>query len=164
MIEVRLTWAECEQAAIAGVKRQLLALHDDRPDYYGFKEPDAWGSHIEAAGAELAVAKNLGLFWTPWARRPGVVTADVGQNVQVRRRGFRGGHLLLHPNDSSEQTFVFVWGAIPTFELAGWIRGEAGKAQEWWGDPFSTGRPAFWIPHAELEPMDTLIIRPVEAA
>jgi hypothetical protein len=154
-MEVTLTWAEVEAAAYAGMKRQLLALHDRRPDYHGFRESDPWGTHIESAGSELAVSKATGYSWTAWARRPQEVTADVGDNVQVRRRGTRGFNLLLHPADDAEHRFVLVFGELPTYTLAGWCSGEFGKSPEFWGDPHGTGRPCFWVPEARLEPMET---------
>lgn len=154
MIEVKLTWAECDLAALAGAKRRLLALHDRRGAAYGFKETDTWGSDIESCAAELAVARYLGLYWTAWARRPGDVKADVGEDVQVRRRGQPGWDLLLHEADHDEHRFVLVTGQMPDFALHGWIFGAEGKVPEFWGDPYSTGRPCFWVPQAALAPLD----------
>lgn len=163
-MEVVLSWSECEQAAVAGVHRRLLALHDERPAFYGFAEPDTWGSDIESAAAELAVARWLGLYWTPWARRPAQVVADVGDRVQVRRRGPRGHHLLLHDRDPDEHVYVQVAGTIPTFTLVGWCVGRDAKDAEFWGDPYSTGRPCFWVPEDRLEPVESLLLRQLATA
>lgn len=152
-VEVTLSWAECEAAAYAGMKRQLLALHDDRPDFHGFKE-DPWGTHIESAGSEMAVARLLGHWWTPWARRPAVVSADVGDRFQVRRRARPGWDLLLHESDRDDQVFFLVSGRMPTYAIHGSILGGDGKQAEFWGDPYGTGRPAFWVPPARLNPFE----------
>lgn len=154
---LKLTWPECELAAYAGMKRQLLALHDGRPDRHGFAESDAWGTHIESAASELAVARYTGLFWTAWARRPGDVTADVGADVQVRRMGERGRNLLLHREDPAGHRFVLASGTMPTFTLHGWIHGADGQAERYWGDPYKTGRPAFWVPKGDLLPVEDLL-------
>lgn len=155
-MEVTLTWAEVEIAVAAGCKRRLLALHDGRPDAYGFRESDPWGTDIESAASEMAVAKALGLYWIPYARRPQEIPADVGDDVQVRRRKKIGYNLLLHPRDPDEHIYVLVYGQIPTFTLEGWTRGATGKARPL-SDPFNTGRPAFWIPAEELAPIDDLL-------
>lgn len=156
MIEVRLTWAEAELAAYAGMKRRLLALHDSRPGFYGFKEDDGWGSDVESAGAELAVATATGLAWVAWARRPSEVQADVGDDVQVRSTRRGNGHMLIHEADRDDHRFVLVFGSIPSYRIAGWISGGAGKDPEFWGDPFGTERPCFWVPPDRLEPLETL--------
>jgi hypothetical protein len=142
-----LTWPECEMAAIGGIHRRILALVDKRPAFYGFQEEDTWGSDIESAGSELAVAKFLDLYWTAWARRPGEIVADVGKRVQVRRRSTHGWNLITHKHDRDDHFFVLVYGAIPQFELAGWLPGS--RTKEHWGDPFHTNRPAFWTPQEE---------------
>jgi hypothetical protein len=156
-VKVTLTWAECEQAAQAGIKRRLLALHDSRPGEYGFRESDPWGVDIESAAAELAVARTLCLWWTPWARRPRDVPADVGKDVQVRRRAQTDWDLILHEADRDEHTFVLVVGTIPQFDLVGWISGLEGKSPAFWGDPYSTRRPAFWVPQDQLRPIEELL-------
>jgi hypothetical protein len=79
----------------------------------------------------------------------------VGNDVQVRRRGKRGHHLLLHDADRDDQRFVLVSGLIPTFQIHGWIYGHDGKTAEFFGDPYNTGRPCFWVPQDRLEPFDT---------
>ena len=161
MIEITLTWSQCEQAATAGIHRRLIALRDARPARYGFKEDDTWGSDIESCGAELAVAFFLGIYWTPWERRPSNVTADVGRDIQVRRRSRRGWNLLLHPGDPDNHRFVLVYGELPTFVLAGWTTGYEGKVDRYWGDPYKTTRPAFWVPQDELRDPEELKAEPV---
>jgi len=149
-LQVVLKPVQVEQAAYAGIKRRLLALYDGRPAYHGFKEADAWGSDIESAAAELAVAVTLGLYWTPWARRPGEVPADVGRNVQVRRRSQPDWDLLAQPSDPPGHYLVLVTGAIPAFDLRGWIPVNDALDPRYWGDPYHTQRPAYWIPQSHL--------------
>jgi hypothetical protein len=159
-MELTLTWAQCELAAYAGMKRHLLALHDHRHDRYGFKQKDPWGEHIESAGAELAVSILTGLRWSAWERNPADVVADVGEDIQVRRRGEHGWNLIVHRQDDPLQCFVLVYGKIPHFTIAGWIEGVAAQDELFWGDPFRTGRPAFWIPEDYLNPAESLTERP----
>ena len=155
-VKVSLTWSEARVAADAGVSRQLLALHDNRPDFYGFKD-EPWATHIEAAGAEMAVAKYTNQFWIPYARRPGEVTADVGKDIQVRRRGRKGWNMLMHEADRNDHRFVLVVGNIPDYEICGYMIGSVGKSEKYWGDPYKTGRPCFWIPQEDLLPPEGLL-------
>jgi len=158
-ITIRLTWSEAELAAYAGIKRRLIALCDARPDRHGYKQPDPWGEDIEAAGAELAVARATGLYWTAWARKPAHVVADVGDNIQVRRRAIPGGDLIVHPSDRDDHRFVLVYGKLPTFTIVGWLDGATAKADYEFGDPHGTGRPAHWVPPDETRPFNELLAR-----
>lgn len=149
-VKVALTFPECEQAAMAGAKRRVLALRDRRPAAYGYQEDDTWKSDIESSGAELAVAKFLGLYWLPWAERLEEVRADVGDCVEVRWRSRRGYDLPAHPEDPDCHYYVLVYGSIPEFELVGWTTGWQAKQPQTWHDNYVRGRPAFWTPQAAL--------------
>lgn len=153
-MKVTLSWSEAEFAAHAGIKRRLLALHDNRPDFHGFKE-EPWATDIESAASEMAVAKALQMWWTPWARRPQDVTADVGDRVQVRRRQRDDWDLLLHEDDPDDHAFFLVTGKLPSFTIHGYMFGADGKQERYWGDPYATGRPCFWIPQSDLEPVES---------
>lgn len=159
MIEVTLTWSEVEQAAVAAVHREIIARADGLGDAHGFShDRERWDVQIEGCAAEVAVARTLGYYWTPWARHYTGVRADVGNDVQVRlRRGDQPDpHLLLHKTDPVAHRYVLVGGSIPTFRLFGWIRGVEALRDQYWGDPRSTGRPAYWVPAADLDPMHLL--------
>lgn len=150
-MKVVLSWPECEQAATAGVKRRLLAMHDGRAGRRGFSTADGWASDIEAAAAELAVARATLGYWHAWARRPEDVPADVGARVEVRWRSRPEWDLVAHRGDKQGHYLVLVTGAIPEFDIVGWIAVEDAKADRYFGDPHGTGnRSEWWVPQADL--------------
>ncbi len=159
-MDVRLTWMELYQAAQVGAVRQIEALKLNRPDRYGYSG-DGWSIHITGAAAELAVAKASGRYWHALATRPSTLPGDVGR-MQVRWTSRRDGDLILHPDDGDETPFILVVGAAPTFTLVGWVLGFEGKRSEWWRDP-AGGRPAFFVPQAELTPVEVLFASEVHA-
>lgn len=148
-MDVVLSNAECRAAAYVGLNRRLDAMRDGRVEVYGSAAPGGfWNVDIEAAAAELAVAKALGVFWaacdTPEEDRGG----DVGPGVQVRHTQYPNGSLIVHDRDADDHRFVLVTGAMPTFRIAGWLHGHAAKvAAHWKAD---APRPAFFVPQSAL--------------
>ena len=156
---VALPWHLAELVALAGTRRRLYALHDGRPPRYGYGEKDSWGTDVESAGGECAVAWTYNLFWTPWARRPSEIVADVGTDVEVRWRSVPGWDMIAHPKDPDHFRIVVVYGQLPVYELGGWLYGHEAKQERYWGDPYKTGRPAFWPPLGETRSMETFEAR-----
>lgn len=149
MIAVTLHWNECRSAIIAGGHRRLRQLQKGRADRYGYDGTDLWTTDIESTGAEIAVAKHLGVYW--WDSPSLDYDGDVGE-VQVRWTGHPNGKLILHPEDADEAAFFLVRGHMPAYEVAGWIRGGEGKLERFWADPTGKGRHAFFVPTTELNP------------
>ncbi|NBT76694.1 MAG: hypothetical protein EBT15_12170 [Betaproteobacteria bacterium] len=63
MIAVRLEGYEVEVAVLVGSARNKSAIKRESRDVYPCDPVLSWGQHVEAAGAEMAVAKYLGLYW-----------------------------------------------------------------------------------------------------
>lgn len=137
-------------AAQAGLERRLSGLEHQTKAVYG--QPAAgelWDIDLEAAAAELAVAKGLGKFWSPAEsaaldREQG----DVGAGWQVRWTRRENGRLIVHPRDADGHIFLLVVGSMPDFRICGWIRGVDAKREEfmWAGAP----RPAYFVPQSAL--------------
>ena len=153
MITYTLTWPEQLFAASAGVMRQISGINRGRPEPYGTPK-DPWGGHVGGAGAELAVAKYLGLYWHAVDTTPGELPGDVGL-VQVRWTARPDGRLILHDRDQDAAPFVLVRGTFPEYTLVGWILSHHGKRPEYKqpGD----GRPAYFVPTERLESMVALL-------
>ena len=149
-----MTDPELWLGAIEGVRRRLAHLTADDPGRYGVSREDAWRVSVVGAIAEVAGAKAIGGYWHPLGEH-GV---DVGARVQVRWRPSHDWDLLLHPprdaqgrrGDAPDHLYLHVTGEPPTFRIHGWIRGDEGQRAEYWGDPYGTGRPAYWVPRAAL--------------
>lgn len=151
MAEVRLTWAECEQAVIAGGHRRIRRLRNGTGDAHrwGYKGEDNWSAHIEAAGSEIAVAKVLDRYWFDDSAPD--YEGDIGTGIQVRHTSRNDGRLIVHKEDPDQQVFYLVRGSLPKFDVVGHILGADAKQDEFWTDP-GTGRPAFFVPAHALTP------------
>lgn len=147
MPEIVLTAAELEVAAHVGVRRQIQAMRESRPDRHGYRG-DGWSNHIEGAAGEMAVAKLLNRYWngSVGTFKEG---GDVGE-IQVRTRSRADYQLIVRPDDRDDDWFILVRGTSPTYSVIGYIRGSAAKREEWLHD--YGGRP-----HAYFVPDDALI-------
>lgn len=161
-MNVTLTWSEVAIAARIGEQRTIYNRAKGNGSRYG-KAPGAdWSGDIEAACAELAVAKGIGTYMpittTPGEDRHG----DLGFGIHVRHSERDDARLILHRDDQDVGLFVLVVGSVPTFRLAGFMEAAAGKTERWWADPTGKDRPAFFVPQTELHPIAGLVIpRPV---
>ena len=148
---VRLSPAEMMHAAMVGIMRQITNLRDGRQDAHGFNGT-GWSEHIEGAAGEMAVAKALGHYWSG---NHGRLRADDVGRLQVRTRSRSDYDLIVHDTDSDDRAFVLVRGKAPEFEVVGWIWGRDAKNPSHWADP-AGGRPAYFVPAAELRPLEEL--------
>jgi hypothetical protein len=153
MIEVTLTWPECQLAAFVGSQRQTENIEAGRTNSYGCDPDDGWTPHIEGAAGEMAVAKAFNLFWSGNLRR--LQADDVGR-LQVRRGAGHYYDLRLHERDPDDRKFVCVTGKMPYFRIHGWIEARDGKQMEFWHDKYQPGRPAFWVPQRLLKDVNLL--------
>lgn len=157
MTEVALTIPEAMHCEDVGYRRHCLNAYSKRANSHGLG--DRWkGRDEDALGAfgEYAVSLVLNLAWRPVVADPWALAGDVGR-LQVRTRGPKGQCLLLHRSDDPDGIFVSVAQVDAlTYNVCGWLRGRDGMAEEFWGNPFNTGRPAYWVPSGRLRPMDEL--------
>lgn len=145
-MRVTLDWFEVRIGSEVGCTRQFDNMRDMLGHRYGFKG-DAISTHIQAACAEMAAAKALGLYWCgSMASRSEV---DIGRDVQVRHTEREAGCLIVHGSDDDDHAFVLVTGQIPEFEVVGWIRGRDAKRPEFVREPHP-GRPAYFVPQSAL--------------
>ena len=156
MTEVRLSWAEAQIAAFVGCQRRLRGMARQLGEPSGRPSGDLWGLDVEAAGAELAVAKLLDTYWFDSG---GPDRGDV-DSYEVRYSRRFDGDLIIRPGDDDERVFVLVVGAIPVYQVVGYKHARDGKqeAYRWQGDP--SRPPCFKVPRGELNPVgDLLYIR-----
>lgn len=150
---VVLTRDEVTAGAIAGV------LHEADAIFRGAKQtvPDVgekglgWARNVEAACAELALAKFLDRF--PGAiRQKRFRDSDLGDvaGVQVRSTTNPRGPLIVRPHDRDDDVFVLVVGSAPVYRLVGWLRACDAKRSEFRDDPGGRGRPCFCVPQDAL--------------
>ncbi len=151
-IAIPLSSIEMFNAASVGITRRLSAVKRNRPSKTINPTLDLWGLDIEAAAAELVVAKWLGRYWHSIVDEPGTLEGDVGK-YQVRHTKHTNGCLIVYSKDSSDAVFVLVAGAYPDNKVAGWIMGRDAKNKKYWQDNRST--PAYFVPQdALLDPIE----------
>jgi len=151
-MNVTLTPTEVRIASLVGIERNIGAIERGLKLRYGQSRHAVWANDFTGALGEIAVAKLLGLY----PKLEGIPghQGDLAGGIEIRTTGT--GHLILHPGDPDDRPFVMVSGTAPHLSVHGWLLGEDGKQACYWGDHAHNGRPAYWVPAALLNPMETL--------
>ena len=144
---VTLSWYEHQIAALCGVMRNVEALRNGWTRNYSKTVDDANVTNINAAGAEMAVAKFLNRYWVAGVNE--FDAPDVSPNVEVRSTPYPHGKLIVRKDAPDDRPFVLVRGTLPNFEIVGWIRGGEAKRNEWLMDPNGDGE-CFMVPETAL--------------
>ena len=149
-VRVVLSWMECLYVAMFGAERQVAVLKrgaaNNVLDWMPTPE-SVWGNHINAFGAEVAVARAVNWYIAPTEYRHGAV--DIGNVIEVKYTDRDTGRLLLHDRTPDDAACFLVTGAIPTFVVHGWIWGRDAKRAEFWNEP-RPGRPCYAVPRDAL--------------
>lgn len=143
MPAIELTPLEMQLAAMVGVSRRLASR--DLIDKIPAKIP-RWQIDITGAQAEMALAKYLGVYWSPTI---GTFKApDVGE-IQVRSTEYEGGVLIIRPNDPPGY-YALVITLGQQFKIPGYIHTDAARQAVFLDQP-DPARPACWcVPQAAL--------------
>ena len=150
--EIILNLREINSGVQVGGLRQIEAILQGKEDSHGFVG-DGWGTHIEGACAEIAVAKCLNLYWEPRVNTY-KFKADIGENIEVRRRSLHDYDALIRSSDQDNHFFIHVTGKIPKFLVHGWIlAADAKKHNEWIKN--HGNRPSAWfVPPSYLKSLE----------
>ena len=148
---IELAWSEVSLAAEAGVHRRLRHMIKHTGDTYGYKDEDGWDIDIEACGAEMAVAKYLGVYWHDSGLPD---SSDVGGFVGVRWTKHPKGHLLVYDRDSDQLAYALVTGRCPNLSILGWMWGHEAKEERFWKT--DCREACFWVPCVDLRRPETL--------
>jgi hypothetical protein len=144
-----LTTNEAAYCETVGHMRYVANL--GRPNAYGLAK-DGRDEEVLGAYGEYCVSLWLDRSWRPVVDNPWTdLDGDVGP-LQVRTtRNARDPHLICHPRDKDQATFILVsrleWNQ---FRIEGWLPGSLAKDQTYWGDKYKHNRPAFFVPPAQL--------------
>lgn len=151
MTVVELGRTEVLHGALAGITRRCKSIGWASTDYVnGGMEP--WDRDIEAACAEVAVAKALGWYYDYSVGRYCGQGGDV-LDLQVRWTKYPDGRLVIRTRDDDNATYVLVTGAAPAFTIVGWITGADAKVAEWLSDPGGRGLECWMVPQSALRPL-----------
>lgn len=110
------------------------------------------GQITESIGAEIAVAKCLGMVGFDPAKSRFKKTADVGSCIEVKWTHYDEGSLIVYPSDRETDVAVLVVGRMPRYRIAGWIPVAIAKK-----DRYKHHRqPTWWIGQNNLQPIENL--------
>jgi hypothetical protein len=148
-MNVSLNQNEVLVSTYIGSRRNAEASFRKRSPRFPEKTPgELWGFHIEAAHAECAVAKLLGLYWGFGVNT--FHTPDItGTNYEVRWS--QRPNLKVRPDDSG--IVISVSGKSPDYVVHGWINAEDAKRDEW---KCASPPPCYFVPHDKLRPIEEL--------
>jgi hypothetical protein len=146
----RFDWEELVVVAMIGGLRQVSALVHNRPTAHDCDETNAWTYHVNGVAGEVATAKFIDRYWRPLARAAlRKLPGDVGKGVQARATDLAYGSLIVHKSDPDDAWFYLVLLNLPSYRIAGRIRGRDAKREEWWRE--DVPHPAYFVPQRELE-------------
>lgn len=151
-IRVELSSSEYLQAMQVGIMRSCEDRKKNRGHAYGARREDAEMLDIRGAVGEAVVAKHLNVYWLGTGRFGG---DDVGQ-YQVRSSGWNPPFLCAHPKDIDDKPYISVYVCEGVGLIYGWMLGAEAKQPRYWADKWNNKRPAFWVPHDHLRPMEEL--------
>lgn len=145
--DVQLSFHEMLVCTHVGGVRRIAALKNGRPGRRTTHHLDApWDIDIEAAMSEAALAKHLNVWWS--GQLGNLLAADASR-LQVRWTHWPNGFLRLISDDDPTQFFVLMIGSQGRYRIAGQMRADAGKRQEWWRDDHN----AYCVPQEALLPL-----------
>lgn len=154
-VEVTLEEYELRMGMAIGAERRLQSLVNGAK-CKAAKRSNYWDMDIEAALAELAVAKVLGVYW-PGTYNTFKTKADIGENIEVRH-GTYGRKLIVRQDDHDTSSYVLAVGLAPTYVVHGWLLGKDCKKKKYLQDPGNRG-PAYFVDKDFLKPLSTLEVK-----
>ena len=148
LTKATLTESEIQQGAFVGMQRCVFAIKSNLRN----EQSNVWQNDIEGALAEMAFAKLLNVHWDGKIGK--IEKGDVG-HWEIRQTKMPDGHLLIYPSDSNDASYVLMTGQKGVYEVRGWILGREGKQHKYWRADVTGYRPCFWVPQADLRPVQT---------
>lgn len=153
-VHVKLGWHEILTAGYVGVMRNIIAIKRNLQPGNNAGINNAWTLAIEGAMGELAVASHLSCFWA-WTIGQ-LDRRDVGGFQVKTNMSRRLDDLIIQPNNPVGEIYIGVLSFCPDFYITGWIDWTEATRKKYSLDMRVPGRPAYFIPRADLEPMSTL--------
>lgn len=154
MIPVKLTHVEELMAGAFGFERTMKAKLNGFEDrsFQKLNFADKIARDVEACGAEIAVAKYLGLDDFKPDNEAFKNFADIGFNIEVKWTKWKEGSLILDDRQRENDVAILVTGNMPNLYVCGWT-------------PVSMARRpsrrrsdgCYWIGQADLFPMSDFL-------
>lgn len=152
---VTLNLGEISMVIQASVKRREENMRNGKDfDHKHGVIADSWGNDLESTGAEVAVAKYLGVYWG--APVNNFKDADIGTNLQVRHSIDHSNNCIIRKRDSSDHFYVLVTGRLPNYKIQGYVLGKDAKKTQYVRAPCNK-EPAWFYPQENLKDVDRLL-------
>jgi len=142
---------EFKAMAIAYVR----AVSMDKPmqgSYEKLTLAESIARDAQSIGAEMVVARFLGIADFEPTYNTFKNSADVGARFEVKHTKWVEGSLIIKPNDRDQDIAILVTGSSPNYSLCGWIPVAIAKKPK-----YMNGRgDSYWVSQVDLRPMETL--------
>jgi hypothetical protein len=106
----------------------------------------------EAIGAEMVVARYLGVKDFEPTINTFKNQADVCNSIEVKHTSWKDGHLIVKPSDRDSDIAVLVVGESPNYIIIGWIPVAVAKSPRYKSDQSNS----YWVSQINLQPIETL--------
>lgn len=148
-MNIVLSASEIMLAANVGMRRNAAAIIEQRRARFAERYPgELWAFHIEAACAELAVARTLNAFWNGSINT--FHAPDLPGKIEVRWSKLPSAKV--RPDDNGV-VVVSVTGQCPRYVIAGWCNSDDVKRDEW---KSKTEPLCYFVPHNALRSIEEL--------
>lgn len=143
-------------AAQAGIERRLAGVTKGLNCDNQTVGVSNWDTDVRGAIAEYAFAVWAGLPFFPPRTIDLFKKPDV-EGFQVRSTQLSPKHknLIVQENDNPNHPYVALKGNYLEWHIMGWMRGKDAKQKKYWTVK-ENYQPAYWVPHTELETLETL--------
>jgi len=146
---IKLNINEMLVAMYIGSRRQAESIYRDRKPRFPESVPgELWGFHIEAAHAELAVAKYFGIYWGFHVNT--FHTPDIINTILEVRWSMKP-FVKVRPDDTG--IVISVTGSCPNYEIKGWITAEEAKQEIYL---YNKEPICYFVPHTKLHDISKL--------
>ena len=153
-MKIKITNYDAIVAAVEATKHMINKHEESRNTDHGGRSRRGfkarWADTFHGFMGEIAVARALGLEWTPGGRQ--VSTGDVDNKIEVRTTDHPAGHLLIYNRDADNSRFYLVRGDFPYMDVVGWMVARDAKQKKYWRD--NSDPPCYWVGSSQLTPTE----------
>lgn len=145
-----------EWTALACAIKRIAQIHGNPDHNSRFDKKLSWFDYVaqiaESIGAEIAVAKWLGITTFDPNESHFKKTADIGSHFEVKWTRWESGALIIGDNDRNQDIAILCTGKSPNYVIRGWIPVTIAKNKQW----RRADQPTFWVDQYHLHPMENL--------
>jgi hypothetical protein len=115
-----------------------------------------WSSDMLGAMGEMALCKHCGVYFLPTINTFRSAYDVPALRCNVRTRSQARYELIVREHELVRKPCVLVTGQQPFFAIRGWYWQDEAGNPDWLRDHGGYGRPAYFVPHSVLRPMEDL--------